>query len=621
MTDTLSEKLAALPSAPGVYLMKDKKGKILYVGKAVSLRHRVSSYFQESAHHADRIARMVRRIADFDYIVTRTEKEALILECNLIQMYHPPYNVRLRDNKQFPCIKLTLNEPFPALWTVRQPQNDGATYFGPYASSKAMWETVHLLKRLFGIRTGSMASGKVRTGCPWRDTSQPLDRPCFEFYIKRCAGPCINAVDEERYRRIAQDVKLFLEGKSDDVLQRLHAEMEKAAEDLRFEKAAQLRDQMAAVQNVTEKQHVVSMSDDHQDVMAIAVEAAHACVQTLIVRGGKLIGEKHFILNDIVGLNDADILSAFVRQYYDGPSQAPQEVLLAADIEDASVVAEWLTDKRGKSVALFCPQRGHKRRLIEMAQQNATHKLKEWLAYQQTERQIAQTVLEDLQTRLNLPTLPRRMECFDISTFQGSFSGGSMVVFENGKSDKKQYRMFNIKWTSQDEPNDFEMMREVLRRRFQRYAAGDEKFAALPDFLIVDGGKGQLGCALEILNEFNLNHIPSAGLAKEHELIFLPGHGEPLALPRNAPALHLLQRIRDEAHRFAITHHRKRRGKATVRSVLDDVSGVGETRKRNLLKQFGSIKRMKSASVEELAAVPDMTRAVAERLQEYLNRT
>jgi excinuclease ABC subunit C len=484
---------------------------------------------------------------------------------------------------------------------------------------------------LFGIRTGAVISDKVRTGCPWRDTSQPLDRACLEYHIKCCAGPCINAVDEEHYRQIAQDVKLFLEGRSDEVLKRLRAEMEKAAEELRFEKAAALRDQIAAVQNVTEKQHVVSMSGEDQDVIAVAIEAARACVQVLVVRQGKLIGERHFIIQDIVGLNASEILSTFMRQHYDGPVQVPQEILLSENIEDRQVVTEWLTDKRtlsssplargnARGCIVFAPQRGHKRGLIEMARQNATVNLKEWLAYKQTEREIAQSILEDLQQRLNLPELPRRLECFDISTFQGSFSGGSMVVFENGKPSKKHYRIFNIRWTSQEEPNDFEMMREVLRRRFQRYAAGDEKFSTLPDLLIVDGGKGQLGCALEVLNEFNLNHIPSAGLAKEHELVFLPHQRDPLAIPRNAPALHLLQRIRDEAHRFAITHHRKRRGKATVRSLLDDVPGIGEARKRNLLKQFGSIKRMKSASVEELAAVPEMTCAVAERLQEYLNR-
>jgi excinuclease ABC subunit C len=621
MKETLSEKLASLPIAPGVYLMKDAKGKLLYVGKSVSLRHRVNSYF-DSSHLPPRVAEMVKRVADFDYIVTRTEKEALILEGNLIQMHRPPYNVRLRDDKSFPCLKLTLNEEFPALWMVRQAQaeEDGATYFGPFASSKAMWETVRLVKRLFGIRTGTMVSDKVRTGCPWRDTRKPLDRACLEYHIKCCAGPCINAVDEEHYRQIAQDVKLFLEGRSDEVLKRLRAEMEKAAEELRFEKAAALRDQIAAVQNVTEKQHVVSMSGEDQDVIAVAIEAARACVQVLVVRQGKLIGERHFIIQDIVGLSASEILSAFLRQHYDGPVQVPPEVLLSEDIEDRQAVTEWLSDKRAKSVAVFAPQRGHKRGLIEMARQNATVNLKEWLAYQQTEREITQSILEDLQQRLNLPALPRRIECFDISTFHGSFSGGSMVVFENGKPSKKQYRLFNIKWTSEEEPNDFEMMREVLRRRFQRYAAGDEKFSTLPDLLLVDGGKGQLGCALEVLNEFNLPHLPSAGLAKEHELVFLPHQREPLAIPRNAPALHLLQRLRDEAHRFAITQHRKRRGKATVRSLLDDVPGIGETRKRNLLKQFGSIKRMKSASVEELAAVPEMTRAVAERLQEFLRK-
>ncbi|MCS6861641.1 MAG: excinuclease ABC subunit UvrC [Abditibacteriales bacterium] len=621
MAASLAEKLAALPAAPGVYLMKDARGKLLYVGKSVALRHRVSSYF-DNPHLPPRIAEMVKKVADIDYIVTRTEKEALILEGNLIQMHRPPYNVRLRDDKSFPCLKLTLNERFPALWTVRQAQaaDDGATYFGPFANAKAMWETVRLIKRLFGIRTGSIVADRVRTGCPWRDTRQPLDRACLEYHIQCCAGPCINAVDEERYRQIAQDVKLFLDGRSEEVLRRLRAEMEKAAEELRFERAAQLRDQIAAVQSVTEKQHVVSLSHEDQDVIAVAIEAARACVQVLVVRQGKLIGERHFLIQDIVGRNESEILSAFVRQHYDGPVPVPPEVLLAENIEDLQAVTEWLADKRGKSVAVLAPQRGRKRALIEMARQNAMANLKQWLAYKQTEREIAQSVLEDLQQRLHLPTLPRRMECFDISTLQGSFSGGSMVVFENGRPSKKQYRLFNIKWTSQQEPNDFEMMREVLRRRFQRYVAGDEKFSLLPDLLLVDGGKGQLGCALEVLQEFHLNHIPAAGLAKEHELVFLPHQRDPLVIPRNAPALHLLQRIRDEAHRFALTQHRKRRGKATVHSLLDDVPGIGETRKRNLLKHFGSLKRMKAASVDELAAVPEMTRAVAERLQEFLNR-
>jgi len=618
----LEEKLATLPDSPGVYLHKNAEGKVIYIGKARSLRSRVRSYFNKDGGHSPFTRKMLRLITDFETIITRTEKEALILENNLVKMHKPHFNIRLKDDKRYPYLKLTLNDEFPALLEVRNPKNDKAIYFGPYAGSGKMRQTVSLAKRVFKVRTGAVIGDRRWGGCPWRDTSKPLEKACLEHHIDRCSAPCIGAISPDDYTASARVLKNFLEGRSADLLKELEAQMLEAAGNMEFEAAAKLRDQIEAVKSVLEKQQVVSLANEDYDALGIHIDSGIASVTTLIIRGGKLIGDQHFFLQSIEGRDEAEVLSVFVRQHYEGPASLPAEILVPHDLEDTEAIEEWLSEKAARRVCVRRPQRGDKVRVIEMSTQNAEIAMREHLNYNETAKRVHDALLEDLQKHLSLEEPPRRIECFDISTVQGSFSVGSMVVFKDGKADKKSYRHFTIKHalevTGGTEPNDFEMMREVLRRRLQRAAEGDEKFLPLPDLLMVDGGKGQLSIALEVLQEKNYEMIPTVGLAKQHELLFVPGRPEALALPRNSSALHLLQRIRDEAHRFAITHHRKRRGKAATHSILDDVPGIGEARRNALLEHFGGLQKLRAASAEEIAAVPGMTLPLAEKLQTYL---
>ena len=619
---SLEEQLAALPDAPGVYIHKDAHGKILYIGKARSLKSRVRSYFNKDGGHSPLTRKLSKLVTDIETIITTSEKDALILENNLVKMHKPPYNIRLKDDKRYPYLKLTLNEEFPALLEVRAPSNDKATYFGPYAGAGKMRQTVSLAKRVFKVRTGAIIGGARRGGCPWRDTSQLLDKPCLEYHINRCTAPCIAAVSTENYAFQARELKDFLEGRGGDVLKSLQSEMGRAAENMEFEQAATYRDTIEAVQSVLEKQQVVSASNEEFDSIGLVIEAGIASVTTLVIRNGKLIGDQHFFLQNIEGREDAEVISVFLRQHYEGPVAIPREVLVPVDLEDGAAIAEWLSEKAGRLIDVRRPQRGDKVRSVELAQTNAAQALKEHLSYNATAAQVNQSLLEDLKQHLKLDILPNRIECFDISTIQGSNSVGSMVVASGGKTDKKNYRHFTIKHTlaitKGQEPNDFEMMREVLRRRFQRALDGDEKFLPLPDLLLIDGGKGQLGVAVDVLREKNLQDIPVAGLAKQFELLFVPGQKEAIALPRNSPSLHLLQRVRDEAHRFAITHHRKRRGKDATKSILDDIPGIGEARRNALLMHFGSLQKIRAASVEEIALAPGMNKAAAEKLQTYL---
>ncbi|HEX8237479.1 MAG TPA: excinuclease ABC subunit UvrC [Abditibacteriaceae bacterium] len=619
---TLEEKLAHLPDAPGVYLHKNAEGKVVYIGKARNLKNRVRSYFNKDGGHSPFTRKMVRLITDFETIVTRTEKEALILENNLVKMHKPHFNIRLKDDKRYPYLKLTTGDAYPALLEVRQPKNDKAVYFGPYAGAGKMRQTVSLAKRVFKVRTGALMNDRRWGGCPWRDTSQFLDKPCLEYHIDRCSGPCIGAVEKDEYSNQAKALRNFLEGRSGDLLKDLEQRMQAAAMEMKFEDAAKLRDQIEAVKSVVEKQQVVSLANEDYDALGLYIEAGIASVVVLVVRGGKMLGDQHFFLQNIEGRDEAEVLSVFVRQHYEGPTALPHEILTPHEFEDVEATEEWLSDKATRRVSVRRPQRGDKVRVLEMAAQNAELALREHLNYNATAKAVHDALLEDLKKHLKLEVLPRRIECFDISTVQGAFSVGSMVVFKDGKADKKSYRHFTIKHTLEitkgKEPNDFEMMREVLRRRLQRAIEGDEKFLPLPDLLMVDGGKGQLSSALVVLQEKNLEIIPTVGLAKQHELLFVPDRSDPIALPRNSPALHLLQRIRDEAHRFAITHHRKKRGKAQIHSLLDDVPGIGEARRNALLEHFGSLQKIRAASAEEIAEVPGMNRASAEKLQEYL---
>ena len=622
----LAEKLAALPEGPGVYLFKDKQGRILYIGKAVNLRNRVRSYFHGEDAYRPWLGEMVPKIADIEVLTTRNEKEALILECNLIKLHRPPFNIRFKDDKAYPFLKVTLNEPFPALIVTRQPKEDGARYFGPYPDGKALRETIEFLKRTFGIRTLTVVNERRKSGCPWRDTTKPLPRACLEYHLHRCSGPCVNAISQEEYRQIAVQVCEFLEGRRNEIVKQLEQFMWEAAEREEFEKAAKLRDQIRAIQTVTERQAVHLPIREDIDAYAFASEMGLGCVQMLLVRGGMLLSDQHFIVRVAEGQSAAEILSAFVKQRYSSGVPVPKIVLLPVELEDADLIAEWLSEKRGEPVAVRTAASRVLRDLLDIAEQNAKQALREELFREEQEKIAREYALRSLQSHLNLPSVPHRIECYDISTTMGVETVGSMVVFVDGKPEKSEYRKFRVKgaWildetTGKPQPDDYAAMREVLTRRFRHYFDGDPKFSKLPDLLLVDGGKGQLSVALQVLKEFKLN-LPVAALAKEHELLYLPHSEAPIALPFNSPALHLLQRIRDEAHRFALKFHRKRRTQRALRTILDEVPGIGPVRKKALLQHFGSLDALMKASVDELAKVPHMNRKAAKALWEFLHQ-
>ncbi len=607
VNDTLSEKLQTLPNLPGVYLFKDAQGTVLYVGKAVSLRARVRSYFHKSAEHSVKTRRLVEKIADLEWMVTDTELEALVLECNLIKRYRPPYNIRLRDDKNYPFLCLTTSEPFPRLMLVRRVKNDGNRYFGPYSGSRPVYQTIHLLNRLFPLVT-----------CGEAFTGEPVRKPCLYYHLGRCPAPCAGLADRERYRETVREVELFLNGKHDKLLKNLYRQMEEAAERLEFERAAALRDQIRAVEQVLSQQKVVSTEMIDQDVLAYAADEQRALVQMFFIRGGKLIGQQHFFLEGVSGEDQRAALQEFLKQYYDQAQDVPSEILLPAQIEEAQIIEQWLRQKRGKRVQLVAPQRGSKKKLLEMALTNAELALEQ--ARQQWLQKKAQqeAVLVALQQALGLEALPRRIEAYDISNIQGTAPVGVMVVLKEGKPSKSDYRRFRIKYHPET-PNDFAMMKEVVTRRLQEAQAGNPKFAELPQLMLIDGGKGQLNAALEAMREVGVQ-VPAIGLAKRFEEVYLPGRAEPLILPKDSPALHLLQAVRDEAHRFAVEYHRKVRLRRATSSVLDEIPGVGPKRKQALLRHFGSVKRLREASVEEIAGVPSIPRSVAEAIYETLHK-
>ena len=585
--DILQEKLKTLPDSPGVYLMKDLHGKIIYVGKAVVLKNRVRQYFQSGKNHSAKVKAMVARIVDFETIVTSSEVEALILECNLIKKYRPRYNISLKDDKSYPYLKLTLAEDFPRIILTRRVIHDGSRYFGPYTGGLAVKETLQLLRKIFPLRTCKTFP----------------KRPCLEYHIKRCLAPCVKKISREDYIGFVKSAEKFLEGRTAQVERELSMQMNSAAESLNFEQAAHLRDILLAVRKVTEKQKIVTDTGD-VDAIGLARLNGETCAQIFFVREGKVSGRENFLLSGITDETDAQAVTEFIKQYYSRAQISATEILLPTTIanDDLKILGEWL------NVKLIEPKRGVKRSLVEMANQNAA----KFLSEESARRLLAnaQTVgaVEELKNFLNLPKLPRRMECFDISHIQGAETVASMVVFENGSPDKKSYRRFKIRST-EGKPDDFLSMREVTSRRYGKLSAEE-----LPDLIVIDGGQGQLSSALEIIRGIG-HQVPVVGLAKQFELIFVEGSSIPVELPRDSQALKLMQRIRDEAHRFAITYHRKLRRARNLKSELDNVAGIGSKRRTELLKAFGSIDKIKAASIEELAAVPSMTRAVAESLK------
>lgn len=612
--EDLSERLAALPTKPGVYLMKDVRNDVIYVGKAVNLRNRVRSYFHAPASHNPKVQRLVEHVKDFEFIVTGSELEALILECNLIKKYRPHYNVRLKDDKRYPYIKITMQEDYPRIYLVRRMLDDGARYFGPYTSSRAVHQTMELLRKLFPYLTCK----REITG---KDT-----RPCLYFHIGRCVGPCIGAVSKEQYRELVQQIILFLEGKQERIVKQLEQEMSSASERLDFERAAILRDQVDALKTVIRKQIIVSAARQDQDIIAFARSDGQACVQVFFIRSGKLIGREYFVLT---GTQDEDanaIMSSFITQFYDEAAYVPATLLLQHHVDEALVIEGWLRDKRGGRVAIRVPRKGQARELVQLAAENAMETLNNLQAQWQAEQARQVDALGELQRHLELPAAPTRIECYDISNVQGTSATGSMVVFVKGVPRKSEYRRFKIKTV--EGANDYAMLQEVLARRFKRAASQavaedsaeleKEGWRVLPDLVIVDGGKGQLSAAREVMAALQVDHIPTIGLAKKQEEVFVPDQTDPILLPRDSEALYLLQRVRDEAHRFAIGYHRRLRERTGMTSRLDEIAGIGPRRRQALLKRFGSLEAIRKAPAEELATVPGMNIKLAEKVKEQL---
>lgn len=599
---TLEEKLQNLPNEPGVYLMKDARGHIIYIGKAVSLWNRVRSYFQKGPK-GEKTEMMVRQIADLETIVTHTEREALVLESNLIKKHHPRYNIILRDDKNYPYIRFDLKSEYPRLEVVRRIKKDGALYYGPYVPAGGMWESLALIRRTFPIAPCKIELRADRPG-----------RPCIQFQIGRCTAPCSGEADKAQYRDMVDQVRLFLEGKNRDLLDMLKTRMEEASERTEYERAAELRDRIAKIESALEKQKIISPGFENQDVIGTAFELGRADIQALFIRNGMLLGRKDFYLDDVRGMTEEEVLSDFLRQFYAKEMIVPQEVLLPIEVADRGTLEAWLAEKRGAKVEVAVPQRGRKRELVQMASDNAAQSLRERLLSKRSKERI----LLRLQEELGLRNLPRRIEAFDISTIQGAESVASMVSFEDNVPDKRNYKKFRIRTvTGQD---DFASMAEVIRRRYSK----SKEEGTLPDLILIDGGKGQLNAALDVLRELDIAEPDVIGLAKarsgeegreqEFERVFLPGVEEPIILEPTSSTTHLVARVRDEAHRFAITYHRQLREKRAIHSELDDIPGIGEVRKKALLRHFGSVEKIRQAEVEELAAVKGMSGKAAEEI-------
>jgi len=602
---TLEEKLQNLPDAPGVYLMKDAKGHVIYIGKAVSLKSRVRSYFQKGPK-GEKTEIMVKQINDLETIVTHTELEALALESNLIKKHRPRYNVILRDDKNYPYLRFDVKTEYPRLEVVRRLKKDGALYYGPYVPAGGMWETLALIRRTFPIAPCKIEFKAERPG-----------RPCLQFQIGRCLGPCTGEADKARYQDMVGQVRLLLEGKNRDLLDMMKQRMEEASQNMEYERAAELRDRIAKLEGALEKQKIISSGFENQDVIGIAFDAGRADIQTLFIRNGMLLGRKDFYFDDVRSMTEEEVLNGFLHQFYAKEMIVPQEVLLPFEVSDCSMIATWLMEKSGAKVEVLVPQRGRKRELVQMASDNAAQSLREHTL----SRKSKERILMKLQDELGLINLPRRIEAFDISTIQGTESVASMVSFENNLPDKRQYKKFKIKTVAGQD--DFASMAEVIERR---YAKAKES-GALPDLILIDGGKGQLNAALDVLNRLGIEGPDVIGLAKarsgeegterEFERVFLPGVDEPIMLDPTSATTHLVARVRDEAHRFAITYHRKLRDKRSIRSELDDIAGIGEIRKKALLRHFGSVEKIRQATIDEIASVPRMTKSAASEIIRY----
>jgi excinuclease ABC subunit C len=608
----VQDKLTNLPSRPGVYLMRDKGGKVIYVGKAKDLRSRVRAYFN-CPDERSQIQFLVRRVEDLETLVTSNDKEALILENNLIKQYKPRYNIRLKDDKSYLSIKVTTQHPWPRILATRKIVKDGNRYFGPFSSAVAARETIDIIEKHFQLRNCTDHNFRNRS------------RPCLQYQIKRCMAPCVLPVPEDAYREQVRQAMLFIDGKQQELIDELKQRMQAKSDRLEFEAAGRIRDQIQAVEKTLEKQRMVAHWGADQDIFGLYREGGFIEVQVLLVRQGKLTDNLSYSLEDLE-FPDEEIVGSLLTQFYQGQRFIPDEILLPVALEDRDVRQEYLSERKGKGIEILWPQRGDRRHLVQMAEDNAKQSFSE----RHDQEKAREKMLRELQTQLRLKRYPQRVECFDISTIHGAHAVGSMVTFINGEPDKNLYRHFRIRTVDPSSGgDDFGMMLEVLRRRFAR---GKEE-ADLPDLIVVDGGKGQLAMALTAMAEIGIEGVEAVGLAKMRvqaaarsreierleERVFLPGQSNAVILKRNSNALFLLQRVRDEAHRFAITHHRKLRSKQTLYSALDRIPGVGGVRKRALLRAFGSVKRIEEATLEELLKVPSMNEKIAQEILQTLS--
>ena len=602
----------SIPTHPGVYTFRDKDGRAIYVGKAKSLRNRLSNYFASDLHPRTRA--MVEAAEEVEWIVTDNEVEALHLEVNLIKQHRPRYNVRYRDDKSYPYLAITLDEEYPRARVMRGTKKKGVRYYGPFAHAYAIRDTLDLLLRTFPMRTCSQG---VFDRCRRRN------RPCLLYDIERCAGPCVKAVSAEEHRAIALEMCDFLAGDTKPVIRRLEEAMKQAASDQQYEVAAKMRDQLVNVNKVIERQQMASSKAEDMDVIGVAEDELEAAFQVFFVRRGRVTGRKGFVVDKVEDLGRGELISKFIERTY-ADAEVPRQLLVPVEPKERELIERWLCQMRGSKVAIRVPQRGEKRALLETVTENARqdfarHRLKRASDFAARSRQ-----LNELQAHLGMPDAPLRIECFDISNTGATEAVGSMVVFEDGLPKRSDYRRFAIKWTSG--PDDVAMMGEVIRRRFSRFleeqsseAEKPRRFAYPPNLVVIDGGKGQLNRASEVMNELGVNGVAVVSLAKRMEEVFVPGRPDPIVIPRGTDALYLLQQIRDEAHRFALTYHRLKRGKKMTRSALDGIPGLGDTRKKQLLKTFGSVKKVREATLEELQAVPRLPKDVAAAVYDSLH--
>jgi len=603
MSKYIEEQLKQIPDKPGVYLMKDDSGEVIYVGKARSLKKRVRSYFRKG-NHSYKTSIMVDSITDFDYIVTDTEMESYILEANLIKKYHPKYNIRLKDDKTYPFIKITTYEDFPRIKKTRVVKNDGSKYFGPFADVDAIYKTINILKDLFKLRSCNYDISEEKQ----------LERPCLNYYIDKCNAPCVGKISKEEYHEQIDQVIMFLSGRQKTLIKKIEAKMQKAADEQNFEKAARYRDAMEAVEEISRQQKVMSEDDKDRDIIAITEDGAY-CVQLLLVKNGKLIGQEHFILQVPEGEDQSEVMSSFLQQYYEQAPQLPDEILLNTEINNREILADRLKQLKGKKVNIKKPERGNKKRLIEMALKNAKQNLKKESIKRKYEEKRTVKAVEKLAEYLDLDTDPSHIEGFDISNIQGTDPVASLVVFKEGRASKSDYRRFKIR--HKEGPDDFAMMKEVVHRRYRRLLNEDRK---LPDLILIDGGKGQLNAALKALEELGITEIQILGLAKREEEVFIPDREEPIIIPKNSDALHLLQRVRDEAHRFAVNYHRKLRSRRITHSMLERIPGIGPKKRKALLKHFGSLAKIRLADQSELKEVDGISDNLAEVISDYLEK-